>query len=160
MKMHVNIHDIQGKEIAPGVFERVLHRSEDSKPGGLEAKHYTLTDGGQMIFDEPLIEYQHYIIHGCATMNGPTGDLLHQDSAWFIPCNSRWDDSEPVQKHSIGHEGEGEVRILTLTYKVPRPAFRWAKKRYNNLYKVHQYHSSRNMVGYAQLFTEEEHAVM
>lgn len=158
--MHVNINDIKCKEISPGVFERTLLRPENSMPGGLGAKHYTLTSGGQVYFNEQLTEYQHYVILGCAKMNGPHGDLLHQDSAWFLPCTSRWNDSEPITKHSIVHGGEGEVRILTLTYKVPRPSFRWAKSRTHNLYKVPQYHSSKRIVGYAQLFKEEEHAVL
>jgi mannose-6-phosphate isomerase-like protein (cupin superfamily) len=158
--MHVNVNEIEGKEISPGVIEKVLLRPEDSKPGGLGAIHYTLTKGGEVFFNEPLTEYQHYIVQGCATMNGLNGDLLHQDSAWFLPCNTRWLDSEPIKKHSLGHGGEGEVRILTLTYKVPRPAIRWAKSRTNNMYKVPQRHSSRKMVGYTQLFKEEEHAVM
>lgn len=158
--MHVNVNELKGNKIGPGVIERVLLKPENSKPGGLGARHYILRAGGQIFFDEPLTEYQHYIITGCATMNGSNGDLLHQDSAWFIPCNSRWSDSEPVKKHSLGHEGEGEVRILTLSYKLPRPAFRWAKSRTNNMYKVPHFHSSRRMIGYTQLFKEEEHAVM
>ena len=158
--MHVNVNDIKGKEIAPGVIERVLLKENQSKPGGLSAKHYVLTKGGQVTFEEPLTEYQHYIVQGCATQGGPSGDLLHQDSALFVPCNSPWPDSKNIRRHVLGHAGEGEVRILTLAYKVPRPAFRWAKSRSNNLYKVPQYHSSRNVVGYTQLFTEEQHAVM
>jgi mannose-6-phosphate isomerase-like protein (cupin superfamily) len=93
-------------------------------------------------------------------MNGRDGDLLHQDSAWFLPCNTRWEDSEPIKRHSLRHAGEGEVRILTITYEVPRTSFRWAKSRTNNLYKVPQHHSSRKIVGYTQIFTEEDHAVM
>lgn len=158
--MHVNVNDIPGKEIAPGVVERVLLRPEDSKPGGLGAKHYVLTNGGQVFFEEPLTEYQHYVVLGCAKMNAHNGDLLRQDSAWFIPCNTRWPDSEPVKKHSLVHDGEGEVRILTLTYKVPRPAFRFAKSRNINMYQIPHYHTGRRMIAYTQLFKEEEHAVM
>jgi mannose-6-phosphate isomerase-like protein (cupin superfamily) len=156
----VNVNDIPGNEIAPGVIERVLLKPNQSKPGGLGARHYVLTKGGQVFFEESLTEYQHYVVQGCAKMNGINGDLLHQDSAWFLPCTTRWMDSEPVKKHSLVHGGKGEVRVLTLSYKVPRPAFRWAKSRINNLYKVPQYHSSKNMVGYTQLFKEEDHAVM
>lgn len=158
--MHVNVNDISGTEIAPGVIERVLLKPEQSKPGGLGVRHYVLSKGGEVVFNEPLTEYQHYIVQGCAKMNGHNGDLLHQDSAWFLPCNKRWEDSEAVKKHSFCHGGEGKVRILTVSYKLPRPAMRWAKSRTNNLYKVPQHHSSRSMVGYTQLFKEEEHAVM
>jgi mannose-6-phosphate isomerase-like protein (cupin superfamily) len=158
--MHVNINDVSGKVISPGVIERILLKDDQSKPGGLSARHYVLTNGGQVVFEEPLTEYQHYIIQGCATQGGKSGNLLQQDSALFVPCNSPWPDSNNIRKHILGHAGEGEVRILTLAYKVPRPAFRWAKSRSNNLYKVPQYHSSNSIVGYTQLFTEEQHAVM
>ena len=158
--MHVNVNDVSGKVISPGVAERILLKDDQSKPGGLSVRHYVLTKGGQVVFEEPLTEYQHYIIQGCTTQGGPSGDLLQQDSALFVPCNSPWPDSKNVRRHVLGHAGEGEVRILTLAYKASRPAFRWAKSRSNNLHKVPQYHSSSSIVGYTQLFTEEQHAVM
>jgi len=158
IKMHVNIYDVPAKEIIPGVMERVLLRPEQSKPGGLGVRHYVLTKGGQVTYDEPMTEYQHYIIQGVIAKGGPNGDLVHANSAIFVPCPN--EGVTPSAKHIFAHSGEGETRILTLTYKIPRPAFRWAKSRTKNLFQVPQYHSSRQMVGYTQLFTEEEHAVM
>ena len=160
--MHVHIDDVQAVEIAPGVVERVLLKADKSKPGGLAAKHYILTNGGQVVFDDPLTEYQHYIIQGVAARGGPNGDLVHSDTAIFVPCPDRFPEKgkTPVAKHIFAHAGEGELRILTLSYKLPRPNFRWAKGRTKNLFQVPQYHSSRQMVGYTQLFSEEEHAVM
>jgi len=160
--MHINVEDVSGKEIAPGVVERVLLKADQSKPGGLAVKHHVITKGGQVVFDDPLTEYQHYIIQGVAARGGPNGDLVHSDSAIFVPCTDRFPEEgkTPTAKHIYAHAGEGELRILTLAYKVPKPAFRWAKSRTKNLFQVPQYHSSRQMVGYTQLFTEEEHAVM
>jgi mannose-6-phosphate isomerase-like protein (cupin superfamily) len=155
--MHINIKDVQAKEIAVGVVERTLMDLSDSN--GPCVKHYVLSHDGRVEYGDPLTEYQHYILQGCATQNTPEGTLLNQDTAWFVPCNNPWEE-EQVRKHSICHAGEGDVRVLTISYRVDRPAFRWAKSRTRNLYMVSQPHSGRRMVGYAQIFTEEEHAVM
>ena len=147
--IHVNIHDISGKEVAPGVTERVLLRSDQTTPGGLSARHYILTQG-ELVFDEPNVEYQHYIIGGCALFGRR---LVHGETAIFVPCARTH-----MGRHRFVHQGEGELRMLTVTYKLPRKNFRWAKTRIKNLYEVPQ--SAANYVGYSQLFTEEEHAVM
>lgn len=47
-----------------------------------------LSEGEIVEYGSSLTEYQHYVIQGCATKNGPNGSLLHQDSAWFVPCNA------------------------------------------------------------------------
>jgi len=60
--MHVHIDDVEPVEIAPGVVERVLMKPEQSTPPGFGARHYTLTNGGTVVFDEPMTEWQHYII--------------------------------------------------------------------------------------------------
>jgi len=151
--MHVNIDDVHAKEIALGVMERVLLRDDQSKPGGLSVKHHVLTKGGQVVFEDPLTEYQHYIVQGCAAQGSPNGDLIHQESALFVPGNER-------AKHILAHAGEGEVRILTMSYKLPSSAFTWAKSRIKNLFQVPQYHSSRQVVGYTQIFTEGENSMI
>jgi len=151
VKMHTHIDDVPAKEISPGVVERILLRADQSKPGGLSVKHHVLTKGGQVVFEDPLTEYQHYIVQGCAAQGGPNGDLIHQESALFVPGNEN-------AKNILAHAGEGEVRILTMSYRLPRSAFRWAKSRTKNLFQVPQYHSSRQVVGYTQIFTEGEHA--
>lgn len=160
--MHVNINDVSGTEIKSGIIERVLLKSDMSTSGGLSVKHYVLTEGGQIVYDEPLTEYQHYTIQGVVARGGPNGDLVHGDSAIFVPCSDRFpsEDTIPTARHILAHSGEGKVRVLTLAYKIPQPNFRWAKSRSKNLFQVPQYHSSRQMVGYTQLFTEEEHAIM
>lgn len=160
--MYVHINDVQGKEISPSVFEKVLLQYDQSEQGELSVKHYVLTESGQIVYDEPMTEYQHYIIQGVVARGGPNGDLVHGDSAIFVPCSDRFptEGVTPTAKHILAHRGEGKVRILTMAYKIPRPNFRWAKGRSKNLFQVPQYHSSRQMVGYTQLFKEEEHAVM
>ena len=157
--MHMNVEDAPAREIAPGVIERTLIASVESELGGPTVKHYVLSEGGRAEFGAPLTEYQHYIIQGCAAQNHPDGTLLNQDTAWFVPCNAPWV-GEPARRHGICHAGEGEVRVLTISYGVDRPAFRWAKSRTRNLHMVPQPHSGRRMVGYVQIFTEEDHAVM
>lgn len=157
--LHINIKNVDSREIAPGVVERTLLDSVKSELGELKVKHYVLSMNGRVEFGAPLIEYQHYIVQGCATQNHPEGTLLNQDTAWFVPCNTPWE-GEPVRRHSICYSGEGEVRVLTISYKVKRPAFRWAKSRTRNLHMIPQPHSGGRMVGYAQIFTEEDHAMM
>jgi hypothetical protein len=157
--LHVNINDVPGREIAPGVVERTLLASFKTPLGSLTIKHYILSECGRVEYGVSFTEYQHYIIQGCATQNHPDGSLLNQDTAWFVPCNAPWS-GEPTKRHSICHAGEGEVRVLTISYEVDRPAFRWAKTRTRNLHMVPQPHSGRRLVGYIQIFTEEEHALM
>ena len=148
--MHVNIIDVEGKELAPRVVERVLLRPEQTDSGDLTVKHHTLTEG-EIVFVEEGVEYQHYIISGCALMRG---SILHGDTGIFVPGSSRF--GEP-HKHGFTHVGEGELRILTVVYKTPRPNFRWAKIRIKNLNQVEG--SFGGMVA-QQIFTEEEHALM
>jgi mannose-6-phosphate isomerase-like protein (cupin superfamily) len=157
--LHVNTKDVAGREIAPGVVERTLIDALKTHLGTLRVNHYVLSEGGRMEYGASLTEYQHYIVQGCATQNHPDGSLLLQDTAWFVPCTAPWG-GEPTRKHSICHSGEGEVRVLTIAYKVDRPAFRWAKMKTRNLYMVPQPHAGRRLVGYVQIFTEEEHALM
>jgi quercetin dioxygenase-like cupin family protein len=157
--LHVNVKNIPGKKITPGVNERILLSSVKSELSRPTVKHYTLSKEGQIVFGSPLTEYQHYIIQGCVTQNDPNGSLLHQDTAWFVPCNTPWG-GETARKHSLHHAGEGEVRVLSILYETPRPAFRWAKSRSRNLHEVPQPHSARRLVSYIQIFKEEEHASM
>lgn len=151
--MHVNISDVEGKEIAPGVVERVLVRPDQSVPPGFSARHYVLTNGGRVVFDEPMTEFQHYIISGCVVG-------AHGDTAVFMPAGNH-NKAQQIQGkciHGFTHTGEGEVRIISLSHRVPRPAFRWAKSRRRNLFQIPSPHAER--WGATQIFTEEEHAIM
>ena len=66
--MHVNDEDIPGREIAPGVVERVLMKKEEGDPQGMvSAHHYTLTDGGVLTIEKTMTEFQHYIVSGRTT---------------------------------------------------------------------------------------------
>ena len=76
MKMLVNIDDVQTVKLTPGVEERVLLRPELTDSGDLTVKHHTLTEG-EIAFIEEGVEYQHYIISGCALMRG---HLLHENN--------------------------------------------------------------------------------
>jgi len=149
--MHVNISDIAPLQLASGIAERTLLRPNQTVPGGLSVRHHVVTSG-ELVFDEPDVEYQHYVIAGSAVFGMR---LVHGESAIFVPGNRRFG---KTQKHSFIHQGESELRILTITYKIPRPNFRWAKTRIRNLYEAQQ--SAANWSGYAQIFSEEEHAVM
>jgi mannose-6-phosphate isomerase-like protein (cupin superfamily) len=148
--MHINIKDVSGTEISPGVIKRELLKRNQTSPGGLAVHHYTLTKG-EAEYGESNVEYQHYIVSGCGRMGGK---FVHGDTAIFVPGNQRWGE---VRKHRIAHAGEGELRIVTASYKTNRKNFRWAKTRSRNLYQTIP--SISNIIN-QQLFTEEEHAVM
>jgi hypothetical protein len=77
-----------------------------SIPGDFSTRHYTIQNG-EIVFEEPDVEYQHYIIAGCALFGGR---IIHSESAIFIPGNQKFD--EP-RKHRFMHMGESELRILT-----------------------------------------------
>ncbi|MGD0804703.1 MAG: cupin domain-containing protein [Candidatus Bathyarchaeia archaeon] len=148
--MHVSINEVKGVEISPRVIERLLLSRDQSTPGGLEVKHHLLT-GGEVVFDEQNVEYQHYVVSGCARMGGR---FIHGETTLFVPGNSRFGEKH---RHVIAHAGEGELRFVTASYKIPRPNFRWAKTRSRNLYQAP---ISIGNINNQQLITEEEHAVM
>ena len=148
--MHINIADVEERELSPGIIESVLLRPEESESGDLTVKHHTLTNG-ELVFTDEGAEYQHYIISGSALMGGR---ILHGDTGIFVPNTSRF--GEP-HRHVFKHMGEGDLRILTVIYRTPQPNFRWAKTRIKNLGQIEGSYSGM----YAQqIFTEEEHALM
>lgn len=148
--MHIRLSDVKGREISEGVTERILLKPDQTRPGGLSARHYVLTQG-EVTFAEPEVEYQHYMVSGAGLFGRR---LVHGDTAIFVPGSRRF--GEPG-RHSISHQGEGELRLISVTYRIPRPNFRWAKTRIKNLYEVP---ASLGNIYAQQLFTEEEHAVM
>lgn len=148
--MHINIKDKSGTEISQGVIKRELLSADMSSPGGLSVNHYVLTQG-EVTFSEPNVEHQIYIISGCARRGA---SYLHGETAIFIPSSQRFD---VPPRHRISHAGEGELRFIIASYKLPRPNFRWAKTRSKNLY---QSPVSISNIANQQLFTEEEHALM
>ena len=148
--MHVNVEEIDGHYLAPGVIERTLLYSHQTGSGDLTVQHHTLPRG-EITFLQEGVEYQHYVISGCALMKGR---LLHGDTGVFVPGSSRF--GEP-HEHVIAHMGEGDMRILTVIYSIPHPNFRWSKTRIKNLGQVK---GSFGGMYAQQLFTEEEHALM
>ncbi len=54
--MHVNIKDIAGREIAPGVVERTLLDALETHLGVLTVSHYVLSEGGRMEYGASLTE--------------------------------------------------------------------------------------------------------
>jgi len=151
--MQVNINQLEGKKTRHGIIKRTLLERAESETGDLEVNHYTLTAGGLVEFNSPDTEVQHYVIHGCATKNQPDGDLLHQDTAWFIPNNGF------EKTHALCHSGEGEVRILSIPYKVPETK-PWAKSRRKNVHEINLFHSGNRVLTDIQVFKEEEYAAM
>ena len=152
--MHVNVEDVTGREIAPGVVERVLMGWEEGDPEGMcSARHYTLSEGGTLVIEEPMTEFQHYIISG-RTTRAPADTTIFSPAGHHDPLKQ----AIGLRPQGFTHAGEGETRIFTVAYRVPRPAFRWAKSRSRHLYETPWVNRS-NIVA-SQLFTEEEHAVM
>ena len=148
--MHINIADVEGVEISPGIFERVLLHPPQTEFGKLTVKHHTLMEG-EVVFRESNVEFQHYIISGCGLLKNR---LLHGDTAVFVPGSRRFKDSH---EHVIRQEGESELRLLSVLYEIPRPNFRWAKTHIKNLNQVSGILSGMFA---QQIFTEEEHALM
>lgn len=152
--MHVNVNDIEGEEISPGVIERTLMGKDQGDPEGMcSAHHYTIYDGGELIIENPMTEYQHYIISG-RTRSGTA------DTAIFSPAGSHYprEQAKGLRTQQFKHIGEGETRIFTVAHQVPRPAFRWAKSRTRHLFQARSHYPTT--IGVTQIFTEEEHAIM
>jgi mannose-6-phosphate isomerase-like protein (cupin superfamily) len=148
--MHTNIKDVKTHSPSEGVIEKILLKRSETESGDLEVKHYTLTKG-KIAFNEDSVEYQHYIISGSTLFKGR---ILHGETGIFIPGNVKF---EKIVPHTFYHVGEGELRILSAIYHIPRPNFRWAKTRIKNMYQVPEKMSG---ISARQLFTEEEHALM
>jgi mannose-6-phosphate isomerase-like protein (cupin superfamily) len=144
--LHVHISAVSPEEVAPGVLERMLLRPEQSATMELWVSHYTITDG-EMRFEGADIEYQHYIISGCCFWRN---QLVHSESALFVPASRN--------PHTIRNLGEGELRVITHAYKLPRPNFKWAKAGSAHLYEVKKNLSAQ--MAHQQLFTEAEHALL
>jgi hypothetical protein len=54
--LHMNVKNVIGEEVTPGVIERVLLSSVEGELGGPEVRHYTLSEGGRVEFRSPLTE--------------------------------------------------------------------------------------------------------
>jgi mannose-6-phosphate isomerase-like protein (cupin superfamily) len=147
--MCVNISEATAREIAPGVNERKLRDPEQLVHPGFGVRHYVLNNGGKVVFEEPLTEYIHYIISGCAFVGQGVAvtSFVHQETAVFHPARARG-------RHSFTQIGEGELRIITFSHKVPRPVLVWGKTRTKNLFEVLMHHQDE--WGYTQPFSEEE----
>lgn len=141
MGFSINIDEVEGKKIAPGVIKRNLLKPENTgrgPPGDLTVNHYILTDGGKLTLDKPDVEFQDYIISGTAFFGRR---YLHANTTIFVPSAS---------KHTYIQAGESELRILSHTYTVPHPSHRWCKTRMSQL---------TFPLGSEQLMTEEFHAL-
>jgi len=164
MGFGINIDEVTGEEISPGVIKRVLLRPEQNgygPPGKLTVTHYTLTKGGVLTLDEPMVEYQDYIVSGSALFGinaQPLGywsksphvdpdklwyssgkSLLPTDTTIFVPTN---------RVHCYVHAGESDTRIVVRKYSVDRISHRHCKHRMSQLTQPDQ-----------QLITEEFHAL-
>jgi mannose-6-phosphate isomerase-like protein (cupin superfamily) len=140
MAFCINVDEVSGEEVSPGVIKRVLLKPAQTgrgPPGDLTVTHYTLTDGGILTLEEPDVEYQDYIICGSALFGRR---YIHGNTTVFVPANG---------KHAYFHAGEGELRIISTTYAVPHPSHRWCKTRVAQLTQEYE----------QQLMTEEYHAL-
>ena len=100
--MHINIEDVEPVKIDEGVFERVLMKPEDSRPGGLGARHYVVKEDSTVTFEEPLTEFQHYIISGVGFYGA---NLVHGDTTIFAPAGTHGPTSQRkgLRRHSIAN---------------------------------------------------------
>lgn len=157
--MLMNINRISEEKTAYGAKKRTLLKNVNSETGGLEVTHYVLSKGCKVEYASRNSEYQHYVIQGCAAKNDENGDLLHQDSAWFVPCTAGSRENK-TRRHAICHAGEGEVRILTISYDVGDSIQRWPRSRSKNVNEVNQPHSANRVLSDVKIFKEEEYIAM
>lgn len=142
MGFSINIDELEGEEISPGVIKRILLKPENTgngPPGDLTVTHYTLTDGGILTLDEENVEYQDYIVCGAALFGNR---YLHANTTIFVPSG---------RKHTYTHGGNSELQIVSHTYEVPHPSHRWCKTRMAQL----TFPNSQQ-----QLMTEEFHGLV
>lgn len=157
--MHVIATDVDPINANQGVATRTLLKPENSQSGVLSVSHITLQPGSEIVFDEPMTEYMHYVIQGCIGFGGLDGDLLPSNTAIFIPCAKTG--PEPyTAKHTIAQTGESETRLLTVACKVSKPAFSWSRRIDRNLYHIPQYHSGKQVTGQTKVLSEEELLVL
>ena len=136
----VNVDEVPGEEIAPGVVKRVLLNPENTgrgPTGDLTVAHYVLTEGGVLTLEEPNVEYQDYVVSGTALFGRR---YVHANTTIFVPSG---------KEHSYVHAGESELRIVSTTYSVPYPSHEWCKTRMAQLTEPYE----------QQLMTEEYHAL-
>lgn len=136
----INLEEVTGEEISPGVVRRILLKPEDTgrgPPGDLTVYHYTLSKGGILDFNSEGVEFQHFIISG-STLFGK--QYLHSNYTVFVPTD---------RKHSFIHAGESKLRIISSTYSTPKPSHIWCKTRIASLTEPYE----------QQLMTEEFHAL-
>jgi len=120
--MHVNVEDVTGKEISPGVIERVLMKcSEGESKGMCSAYHYTLTDGGVLIINEPMTEFQHYIISGRTTQRERQGYLQSPIGFPDLRSDGRRLDLDISTKHL----GEAGVTLWRVNCSLRRSMEPW-----------------------------------
>lgn len=137
----INIDEVSGVEISPGVIRRVLLKPEQTgrgPSGDLTVTHYTLTDGGVLKLDEKGVEYQDYVVSGSVLFGRR---YLHGNTTIFAPSGG---------SHTYFHAGESEARIVSTTYSVPHPNHRWCKTRVAALTETYE----------QQLMTEEFHGLI
>ncbi|MBQ03220.1 hypothetical protein CL673_00695 [Candidatus Bathyarchaeota archaeon] len=155
IKMHVIATEVNPINTKQGVEIRTLLKHENSQSGVLSVSHITLQPGSEIVFNDPMTEYMHYVIQGCIGFGGLSGDLLPSNTAIFIPCTKTG--TEPyIAKHTIAQTGEAETRLLTVACKVSKPAFSWSRRLDRNLYHIPQYHSGKQITGQTKVLNEQE----
>lgn len=136
----INVDEVPGDEVSPGVIKRVLLKPEQTgrgPPGDLTTTHYTLKNGGVLNLDEHGVEYQDYIVSGSVLFGRR---YIHGNTTVFAPSGG---------SHIYTHAGESEARIVSTTYSVPHPSHRWCKTRVAKLTEEYE----------QQLMTEEFHSL-
>jgi mannose-6-phosphate isomerase-like protein (cupin superfamily) len=122
MGLAVSIDDVEGREIAPGVIERVLLKPEQTngRPSGdLTVKHYTLSKGGTLSIGSRDAEHLEYVITG--TVLRPRAERSRYLFANTVVLAPYGTSTVYIQA------GEGEARILSHVYSIPNPTKGWGR---------------------------------
>ncbi len=136
----INVEEVSGEEISPGVLKRTLLTPEKTgrgPSGDLIVTHYTLYEGGILKLDHKGVEFQDYVICGSVLFGRR---YVHGNTTIFVPSG---------RSHTYIHSGESEARILSITYSVPHPNHKWSKTRVATFTETYE----------QQLMTEEYHGL-
>lgn len=171
----VNIDDVSGEEISPGVVKRVLLSPEQNgwgPPGELTVTHYTLTKGGSFTINENpeylddddeviYAEHQDLVVSGTVKFQIDNLPLWYWTDAPHIKKGYDWPRKSPFlqqgttvfiptnRRRTYTHAGESDARLVIHSYSCPKRSHRHNKHR-----------TAKMGLGPSQLFSEEQHALI
>jgi len=140
MSYSVNVSDVEGEEIFPGVIKRTLLKPKNNgkgPSGELQVDHFTIFDGARLTLENSGLERQDFIVSGALFFGRR---YIFGNTTVFSPSG---------KTVSYIHDGEVEARLVSTTYTIPHESHKWCKTRLSTLREDYE----------EQLMTEEFHAL-